>query len=81
MQHAREMKNAYKILVGKPEGERQFTRARSRWEDNIKMDLAEVRMEGVIWIHLAQDRKHWRVTVKTVMDLLVPQRVGNFLTR
>jgi hypothetical protein len=31
----------HKILVGKPEGERTFGRRRSRWEDNIRMDLRE----------------------------------------
>jgi hypothetical protein len=34
---------AYKILVGRPEGRRSLDRSRRRWEDNIKMDLQEVR--------------------------------------
>jgi hypothetical protein len=37
-----EMINAYKIFVGKAEGERPFGRSRRRWEGNIKMDLKEI---------------------------------------
>jgi hypothetical protein len=44
----REMRNAYKILVGKPEGKRPRGRPRRRWEDNIIMDLREIRWEGCI---------------------------------
>jgi hypothetical protein len=50
------MRNSYKILVGKPEGKRPFGRMKLKWEDNIKMDLGEVRFGGVEWIHLAQYR-------------------------
>jgi hypothetical protein len=46
------MRIAYTILVGKPEGKRPLC----RWEDNIKMDLKETGLEGVDWIHMAQDR-------------------------
>jgi hypothetical protein len=53
------MKNAYKILVGKPEGKRPFRRPRCRWKDNIIMDIREIGWEGVDWIHLAQDRNQW----------------------
>jgi hypothetical protein len=42
-QHAVEMRNAYKILVGKSEGKRPLERPRYRWEDNIEMDLKKVR--------------------------------------
>jgi hypothetical protein len=49
------MRNAYKILVGKPEGKTSLGIPRHRWEDNIRMDLREIRWEGVDWIHLAQD--------------------------
>jgi hypothetical protein len=37
-----ETRNAYSILVGKPEGKRPLRRPRSRWVDNIKMDLREI---------------------------------------
>jgi hypothetical protein len=37
-----EKKNAYKILLGKPEGKRPLGRPRSRWVDNIKIDFREI---------------------------------------
>jgi hypothetical protein len=49
-------RNAYRILVGKPEGKRPLGRSRRRWMDNIKMDLREIRWGGMDWIDLAQDR-------------------------
>jgi hypothetical protein len=48
-----EVKGAYNILVGRPEGRRPLGRPRRRWEDNIKMDLKEIRFRDVDWIHLA----------------------------
>jgi hypothetical protein len=67
-----EKRNAYRILVGKPEGKRPLGRPRRRWVDNIKMDLREVGWDGREWIDLAQDRDRWRVYVNAVMNLLVP---------
>jgi hypothetical protein len=52
----RDIRNAYNTLVGKPDWNRPLGRPRSRWEDNIKMVLREIRWEGETWIHLAQDR-------------------------
>jgi hypothetical protein len=68
----REPRGAYNILVWKPEGRRPLGRSRSRWEDNIKMDLREIGFGDVDWIHLAQDRDRWRALVNTVMNLWVP---------
>jgi hypothetical protein len=51
-----EVRGAYNILVGKPEGRRPLEIPRRRWEDNIKMDLREIGFGDVDWIHLAQDR-------------------------
>jgi hypothetical protein len=55
---AGEMRSAYNILVGNPEGKRSLRRRRHRWEDNIniRMALRETGWEGVKWVHLAQDR-------------------------
>jgi len=58
--------------VGKPEGKRPFGRTRSRWEDNIKMDLQEVGCGGMDLIDLALDRDRWRTLVSAVMNLRVP---------
>jgi len=60
-----------KILVGKPEGKRPLGRRRRRWED-IRMDLRETGWEGVDWLHLNQDRRHWLVLVNTVKSFRVP---------
>jgi hypothetical protein len=65
-------RNAYRILVGKPEGRRPLRRPRRRWVDNNKMDLREIGWDGVDWVDLAQDRDHWRALVNTVMNLRVP---------
>ena len=66
--------------MGKPEGKRPLGIPRRRWEDNIKMDLQEVGCGGMDWIELAQDRDRWWVLVNVVMNLRVPQNVGNFWT-
>jgi hypothetical protein len=47
-------------------------RPRRRWEDNIKMDLREIGIDGANWIQLDQDRVQWRAFVNTVMNLRVP---------
>jgi hypothetical protein len=49
-------RNAYRFLVGKPEGKRPLGRPRRRWVDNIKIDLLEIGWGDVDWIGLAQDR-------------------------
>jgi hypothetical protein len=67
-----EKRNAYRILVGKPEGKRQLGKPRRKWVDNIKMDLRRIGWGGMNWIDLAQDRDQWRALVKTVMNLRVP---------
>ncbi|KAJ4440391.1 hypothetical protein ANN_08532 [Periplaneta americana] len=55
-----ESRNAYRVLVGRPEGKRPLGRPRRRWKDNIKMDLMEVGYDDRDWINLAQDRDQWR---------------------
>ncbi|KAJ4431945.1 hypothetical protein ANN_20554, partial [Periplaneta americana] len=64
-----ESRNAYRVLVGRPEGKRPLGRPRRRWEDNIKMDLREVGYEDREWINLAQDRDRWRAYVRAAMNL------------
>jgi hypothetical protein len=49
-------RGVYRILVGRPEVKRPVGRHRRRWEDNIKMDLREMGIDGSNWIQLAQDR-------------------------
>jgi hypothetical protein len=62
--------------VGNPEGKRPLGRPRQGWEDNVKVDLQEVGCGGMDWIGLAQGRDRWWAIV---MNLRVPQNVGNFL--
>ena len=62
----------YRVLVGKPEGKGLLWRPTRRWEDNIKMDLQELRCGGMDWIDLAQDRDRCRTLMNTVMNLWVP---------
>jgi hypothetical protein len=64
-----EERNAYRILVGKPEGKRPLGRPRRRWVDNIRMEIG---WDGADWVDLAQDRDQWRALVNTVMNLRVP---------
>ena len=66
-----ERRGAYRVLVGKPEGKRQFRRPSHRWDDSIKMDLQEVGCGGVDWIEQAHDRDRWRALVSAVMNLRV----------
>jgi hypothetical protein len=73
-----EGRGAYRVLVGRPEGERPLGRPRRRWEDNIKMDLREIGIDGANWIQLIQDRVQWRAFVDTVMNLRVPLESGIF---
>jgi hypothetical protein len=67
-----EGRGVYRVLVGRSEGKRPLGRPRRRWEDNIKMDLREIWIDGANCIRLAQDRVHWRAFVKTAMNLQVP---------
>jgi transposase len=68
-----EGRGVYRVLVGRPEGKRPLRRPRCRREDNIKMYLREIGIDGADWIQLAQDRVQWRACVNTVMNLRVPQ--------
>ncbi|KAJ4425988.1 hypothetical protein ANN_27614 [Periplaneta americana] len=62
-------RNAYRVLVGRPEGKRSLGRPRRRWEDNIKMDLRELGYDDNDWINLAQDRDRWRGYVRATLNL------------
>jgi hypothetical protein len=67
-----EKRNAYWILVGKPEGKRPLGRPRCRWVDNVKIDLIEIGWDGLDLIDLAQDGDQWRGLANTVTNLRVP---------
>jgi hypothetical protein len=64
-----EKRNAYRILVGKPEGKRPLGRHRRRWLNNNKIDLGEIEWDDMDRIDLAQHRDQRRAFVNTVMNL------------
>jgi hypothetical protein len=61
-----EKRNAYRLLVGKPEGKRPLGRPRHRWVDNIRMELS------MDLVDLAEDRVWWKAVVNTAMNVRVP---------
>jgi hypothetical protein len=67
-----EKRNAYRLLVRKPERKRPPGRPRRLWVENIRMDLVEVGWSGVNCIGLVQDRNRQRALVNSVMNLRVP---------
>jgi hypothetical protein len=67
-----EIRKAYKMLVGNPEGKRPLGRPTRRWENNIKIYLQGSRSCGHALIHLAKGRTRWRALVNTVMNVRVP---------
>jgi hypothetical protein len=67
-----EGRGVYRILVERPVGKRPLGRPTRRWEDNIKLHLSEIGIDGANWIQLAQDRVQWRAFVNTVINLRVP---------
>jgi hypothetical protein len=68
----REIKNMYKILVGKPERKRQLDQPRQKWEENITMDLTKIRSNGEDCVHLALDRDWWQALANTIINLQIP---------
>jgi hypothetical protein len=67
-----EGRGVYRVLVGRPEGKRPLGRPRHRWEDNIKLDLRQIGINGANLIHLVQDRVQWQAFVNMVMNLQIP---------
>jgi hypothetical protein len=72
-----ERRGVYRVLEGKPEGKRPLGRPRHTWDDNIKIDLQEVRWRSKNWIDLAQDRDRWIALLKAAIKPRVPLNGGN----
>jgi hypothetical protein len=64
--------NAYRVLVGKPEGKEPLGRPRYMLEDNIKMDLREIGCGGTDGMNVSQDRDQWQALLNKVMNLRIP---------
>jgi hypothetical protein len=67
-----EMRNAHSILVGRPERKRSLGRPRHGWKDNIRLDVREMGLQGVNWMHVAQDMYKWQPPVNMVVNFWVP---------
>jgi hypothetical protein len=68
----RDRRDVFRVLVGKPAGKRPLGRPRHRWENNVNMDLQEMRCGAMDWNELAQDRDWWRALVNVVMNFQAP---------
>jgi hypothetical protein len=66
-----EKRNAYRILMGKPEEKLLLERPRLGWLYNIKMYLRTIGWGGMDWIDVAQGREQWRALVNTEMNLWI----------
>lgn len=76
-----EKRNSYRLLVGKPEGNRILKRARPIGECNIKINVKEVGLQGMGCIHLDQGTEKWQPFVKVAMSLRVPYKGKNYLIK
>ena len=65
-------KSAFKILAGKPTGNRPLGRPRHRWEDTIRMELEEIGINAGERVDSAQDRDYWRALVNAALNFRVP---------
>jgi hypothetical protein len=74
-----EKRNAYRILVGKPEGKRSLGRPRRLCVDNININLREIGWGGKDWIDLEEDRDQWKAIVNTEMIFGFPKNAAKFL--
>ena len=62
----------FKILTGTPTGKRPLGKPRSRWEDNIRMNLKEIGIDLRNWVDSTQDSDYWRAVVNEALNLRVP---------
>jgi hypothetical protein len=67
-----EGRSTFKILKGKTTGKRPLGRPRRRWENNIIIDLEEIRINAGNWVDSTQDRVYWRALVNAALNLQVP---------
>jgi hypothetical protein len=58
--------------LGGPKAREPRGRPRSRWEDNIKMDLREIEIDGANWIQVVQHRVQWLACLNMIMNLRLP---------
>jgi hypothetical protein len=73
-------KESVYFTIGKPEGKRPLGRPRHKLVDNIKMDLVDLRLSGLDWIGVAQNRYSWRALVNSAKNLLLPKNSEELLS-
>ena len=66
-----EGRSAFKILTGTPAGKRPLGCSRRRWEDNIRMDHKEIRINTRNWVDSGKDRDYWRAFINAALNLPV----------
>ena len=67
-----ELRSAFKMLTGKPTGNRPLGRPSRRWKDNKKMDLEDIGINVGIWVDSVQDGDNWRALVNVALNFRVP---------
>jgi len=72
-------RGVFRVLAGKPERKRPLMRPRLTWEDNIQMDLQEVRCGGMDWMEVAQVRRHLAGTCERGNERSGTIKCGEFL--
>jgi hypothetical protein len=70
--HMGEGRGVCRVLIGRPESKRPLGRPGCSWQDNIKLDLREIGIDGPNWIQLVENRVKWHAFVNTVMNHRVP---------
>ena len=65
-----EVSSAFKILTGKPTGNRHLGRLRRRWEDNIRMDPEKLGIYAGKWVDSTQDNDYWTALVNAALNLV-----------
>jgi hypothetical protein len=65
--------------VRKPEGKRLLPRPRHKWEGGVKVDGKETELEGIDWIHMAEDRGQCGGLLFMAMNHLVPENDGEYI--
>ena len=67
-----EERSAFKILTGKPTGNKLLRRPRRRWEDDVRVDLKEICINTRSAVDFTQDTDYWRALVNATLNVLVP---------
>jgi hypothetical protein len=73
-----DIRNEHDILIGTPEGNRPLGKHMHVREDNIRMNLKEIKCQKLGTIRLTQDRVRWLVFVNSILNLRIPYKTELF---